>query len=259
MPPGAIWKRIEQPMTLIHISLWINETKSRERRAKGHMLVSLKVYEHCECAPKNTYTFLQVHSPPRAHEWMMNLYSALLCIVIYPKRFTIMWGGVFPQPPRVCSIHLNDATYATGQRRQYAHHTPATGGEERVIEPNKWMHSPHTSYRWRGERVIEPNKWMRSPHTSYRWRGERVIETIKLMRSPHTSYRWRGERVIEPNKWMHSPHTSYRWRGERVIEPNKWMGIIRRPWLTRASGGNLARTHGSTSHNSVLLWFEWWV
>ncbi len=28
------------------------------------------------------------------------------------------------------------------------------------------------SYRWRGERVIEPIKWMRSPHTSYRWRGE---------------------------------------------------------------------------------------
>ncbi len=35
-----------------------------------------------------------------------------------------------------------------------AHHTPATGGEERVIEPIKCMLSPH-SYRWRGERVIE--------------------------------------------------------------------------------------------------------
>ncbi len=42
------------------------------------------------------------------------------------------------------------------------------------------------------------------------------------------------------------PHTSYRWRGERVIEPIKWMGIVRRPWLTRASGGNLARTPGYT-------------
>ncbi len=31
-----------------------------------------------------------------------------------------------------------------------AHHTPATGGEERVIEPIKCMRSPHTSYRWRG-------------------------------------------------------------------------------------------------------------
>ncbi len=43
---------------------------------------------------------------------------------------------------------------------------------------------------------------------------------------------------------VRSPHTSYRWRGERVIEPIKLMGIIGRPWLTRASGGKLARTPG---------------
>ncbi len=64
----------------------------------------------------------------------MHLYSALLCIAIHPKRFTIMWG-FSPQPPPVCSNHLA----ATGQRRQCAHHTPATGGEERVIEPVKCM------------------------------------------------------------------------------------------------------------------------
>ncbi len=68
--------------------------------------------------------------------------------------------------------------------------------------------------------------------------------TMAPVCSPHTSYRWRGERVIEPIKCMRSPHTSYRWRGERVIEPIKWMGIIRRPWLTRARGGHLARTPG---------------
>ncbi len=39
-------------------------------------------------------------------------------------------GGVSPQPP-VCSIHLDDATAATGQQPQCAHHTPTTGGEER--------------------------------------------------------------------------------------------------------------------------------
>ncbi len=69
---------------------------------------------------------------------MMHLYSALLCIAVHPKRFTIMCG-VSPQPPPVCSIHLDDATAATGQRRHCAHHTPATGGEEREIEPIKWM------------------------------------------------------------------------------------------------------------------------
>ncbi len=65
----------------------------------------------------------------------MHLYSALLCIIVHPKCSTIMWGGggggVSPQPPPVCSIHLDDATTATGQRRQCTHHTPATGGEER--------------------------------------------------------------------------------------------------------------------------------
>ncbi len=68
--------------------------------------------------------------------------------------------------------------------------------------------------------------------------------TMAPVRSSHTNYRWREERLVEPIKWMRSSHTSYRWRGERVIEPIKWMGIIRRPWFTRASGGNLARTPG---------------
>ncbi len=49
------------------------------------------------------------------NEWMMHLYSALLCIAVHPKHFTVMGGGVSPQPPPVCSIHLDDATAATGQ------------------------------------------------------------------------------------------------------------------------------------------------
>ncbi len=41
-------------------------------------------------------------------------------------------GGVSPQPPPVSSsIHLDDAMAATGQRRQCAHHTSVTDGEER--------------------------------------------------------------------------------------------------------------------------------
>ncbi len=60
--------------------------------------------------------------------------------------------------------------------------------------------------------------------------------------------------VLHPLRWcdgchrtttpMRSPHTSYRWRGQRVIEPIKW-----RAWLTRASGGNLARTPGLCSYS----------
>ncbi len=33
--------------------------------------------------------------------------------------------------PKALCIHSDDATAATGHRRQCAHHTPATGGEER--------------------------------------------------------------------------------------------------------------------------------
>ncbi len=60
------------------------------------------------------------------NEWMMHLYSALLCIGVHPKRFTIMWGGGL-----FSSIHLDDATAATEQLRQCVRHTPATVGEKR--------------------------------------------------------------------------------------------------------------------------------
>ncbi len=64
------------------------------------------------------------------YEWLMHMYSALLCIVVHSKHFTIMWG-VSHQPPPVCSIHLDDTTAVTGKRCQCAHHKSATGGEER--------------------------------------------------------------------------------------------------------------------------------
>ncbi len=85
----------------------------------------------------------------------MHLYSALSCIVVHTKHFTIMWRG--------------------GSLLNHSPHTSYRWRGERDIEPIKCMRSPHTSYRWRGERVIESIKCMRSPHTSYRWRGERVI------------------------------------------------------------------------------------
>ncbi len=51
---------------------------------------------------------------------------------------------------------------------------------------------------------------------------------------------------------VRSPHTSYRWREERVVEPIKWMGIIRRPWLTRASG----RKHGVSPLERRTVWLN---
>ncbi len=93
------------------------------------------------------------------NEWMMHLNSALLWIVVYPKRFTIMWGG-------------GGGGGLSSTTTSVQHPLGWCDGCHRTTAPVCW---PHTGYRWRGERDIEPIKWMRSPHTSYRWRGERVI------------------------------------------------------------------------------------
>ncbi len=63
-------------------------------------------------------------------------------------------GGISPQPPPVCSIHLDDATAATGQRHQCARHTRLQV-QRRESHRIKCMRSPHTSYRWRGESQSE--------------------------------------------------------------------------------------------------------
>ncbi len=131
---------LSQDMENIYWCDQVKKTKDRKVVEDGDWTTKRKIYEWMD-------------------EWIMHIYSVLLCIAVHLKRFTIMCvcggGGLSPQPPPVCSIHLDDATAATGQRHQYTHHTPATGGEERVIEPIKWMLSPHTSYRWRGKRVIK--------------------------------------------------------------------------------------------------------
>ncbi len=124
-------------------------------------------------------------------------------------------GGVSPQPPPVCSIHLDYATAATG-----------------TTAP---VRSPHTGYRWRRERVIEPIKCMRSPHTSYRWRGERAhranqvyaLTTHQLQverRESHranqvdalTTHQLQVERreSHRANQVYALTTHSYRWRGE---------------------------------------------
>ncbi len=69
---------------------------------------------------------------PQVNEWMNDAFIwRFHCVLLYTQSDLQSCGGVSPQPPPVCSIHLDDATAATGQRRQCAHHTPATGGEER--------------------------------------------------------------------------------------------------------------------------------
>ncbi len=58
------------------------------------------------------------------------------CVLLYMQSFPIMWfskGVVFQINHHQCA----SSTYS--QLCQCAHHKPATGGEEREIEPIKWM------------------------------------------------------------------------------------------------------------------------
>ncbi len=70
---------------------------------------------------------------------MIHLYSALLCIAVHPKRFTIMWGGLSSTTTSV----QHPLGWCNGCYRTMAQ-----------------VRSPHTSYSWRGERVTEPIEWM---------------------------------------------------------------------------------------------------
>ncbi len=50
----------------------------------------------------------------------------LYFVLLYTQALYNHMGGGGVTPP-VCSIHLDDAMAAIGQRRQCTHHTPATG------------------------------------------------------------------------------------------------------------------------------------
>ncbi len=46
-----------------------------------------------------------------------HIYIALYCVLLYTQSALQSCGGVSPQPPPVCSIHLDDATAATVQQQ----------------------------------------------------------------------------------------------------------------------------------------------
>ncbi len=73
------------------------------------------------------------------NEWIIHLYRALLCIVLHPKRFTIMWGG------------LSSTTTSV------QHPLGWCDGWHRTTAP---VRSPHQIQVERRERVIEPIKWI---------------------------------------------------------------------------------------------------
>ncbi len=55
----------------------------------------------------------------------------LYCLLFVHPEHLQSYGGSLLNNHQCGSIHLDDATAATGKRRQCIYHTPATGGEER--------------------------------------------------------------------------------------------------------------------------------
>ncbi len=89
----------------------------------------------CKISPRGVSMIVRtVRNQPRMNEWMNEwcIYIALYCVLLYTQStLQSCGGGSLLKPPPVCSIHFDDVTAATVQRHQCAHHTPATGGEER--------------------------------------------------------------------------------------------------------------------------------
>ncbi len=67
----------------------------------------------------------------------------LYCVLLYKQsalQSCVGGGGVVSSSTTSVQHPLDDdVTAATGQQHQCAHHTPATGGEERELEPIKLM------------------------------------------------------------------------------------------------------------------------
>ncbi len=76
------------------------------------------------------------------NEWC--IYIVLYCVLLYTQSALQSCGG------GGSLLHLDDVTAATGQRRQCAHHTPATGGEERESLRQSSVWGLLGGHDWRG-------------------------------------------------------------------------------------------------------------
>ncbi len=194
----------------------------------------------------------------------MHLYSALLCIVVHPKRFTIMWGGLSSTTALQHPLEWCDA--ATGQRHQCAHHTPATGKEEReshrvnqvyALTTHQLQVERRESHRANQVYALTTHQLQVERRESHRANQVYALTTHQVQverRESHranqvyalTTHQLQVERRESHRANQVYALTTHQLQVERsVLELIKWMGIIRRPWsLTRARGGNLARTSG---------------
>ncbi len=92
-------KRIQY--IIIKLSKMITDLKHLSPLLLIRMAISKYV---CNCSNRMDpdLLFKQRMNHEWMNEWMKHLYSALLCIVVHPKHFTIIWGGLSSTTTMAC-------------------------------------------------------------------------------------------------------------------------------------------------------------
>ncbi len=158
------------------------------------------------------------------------MYIALYCVLLYTQSTlqSCGWGGgLSPQPPPVCSIHLDDAMTATGERDRanqvYTLTTHQLQVERRERDRANQVYAL-TTHQLQVER--RESHWANQVYT---------LTTHQLQVERRERHRDNQVYALTTHQLQVERRESHR---------AKCMGIIRRPWLIRASGENLARTPG---------------
>ncbi len=146
------------------------------------------------------------------NEWCTYI-ALLLCIVVHPKRFTIMWGGSLlnhhqcaastwmmrrlPQDNGASALTTHQLQVERRESHRanqvYALTTHQLQVERRESHRANQVYAL-TTHQLQVERRERDRANQVYALTTHQLQVERrVIEPIKCMRSPHTSYRWRGE------------------------------------------------------------------
>ncbi len=143
---------------------------------------------------------------------MKHLYSALLCIVVHPKRFTIIWGG------------LSSTTTSV------QHPLGWCDGSHRTTAP---VRSPHTSYRWRGERdranQVDVNRssfHIYLKHKINMNEHQKVSCFICGKMSTHTIFKFKSTDIIYSYVWFVC------WKKWQIWQ-NDWSGCMSVKLLTK--------------------------
>ncbi len=146
----------------------------------------------------------------------MHLYSTLSCIVVHPKRFTIMWGGLFSTTTRCAASTWmmrwlpqdNDASALITHQLQVERRESHRANQVNAFTTHQLQVERRERHRANQVNALTTHQLQVERRERHRANQVDALTTHQLQVE-------RRERVIEPIKCMLPTHTSYRWRGER--------------------------------------------